>query len=131
MKLLMVALIPLLAGCDDPQMRSNVTSQADQLASVSQHMTALEGRVSTLEQTLRRQQQETASWTLWQVIEASNAGYPQAFSAYSSKSDCVSAAGSWSFPGGKLVSQDPAIYQLKSYRVRMECLPVGTQPYAH
>jgi len=82
-----------------------------------------------LEQTLQRQQ--VANWTLWQVNEAVNAGYPQAFSAYSSKADCLSAAGGWSYPGGTVVAQDPIIFQLKGYRIRLECLPVGTSPYAH
>lgn len=119
-----------LTGCD-PQLPSKVQGQADELVSVNQRMTILESRLLTLEQTVQRQQQSVGNWTLWQVIEAINAGYPQALSAYSSKSECLSGAASWTFPGGKVVSQDPAIFQMKGYRVRLECLPVGTTPYAH
>jgi hypothetical protein len=32
------------------------------------------------------------NWTLWQVSEAINAGYPLAMSAYASKNDCLAAA---------------------------------------
>jgi len=130
MRLLILALATLLTGCD-PQLPSKVTAQAEELNSFKQRMTALEDRMSTLEQTIQRQQQSVGNWTLWQVTEAINAGYPQALSAYSSKPECLSAAGSWSFPGGKIVAEDPVIFQLKGYRVRLECLPVGTTPYAH
>jgi hypothetical protein len=128
MKLLILTLAASLMGCDQ-QLPSKVAAQADELASTNQRMAALEGRMLGLEQTLQRQQ--VANWTLWQVNEAVNAGYPQAFSAYSSKADCLSAAGGWSYPGGTVVAQDPIIFQLKGYRIRLECLPVGTSPYAH
>jgi hypothetical protein len=94
-------------------------------------MTTLEERMSTLEQTVKTEKKEAGNWTLWQVTDAINAGYPQALSAYSSKSDCLAAAGTWNFSGGKVVAQDPVIIELKGYRVRLECLPVGTTPYAH
>jgi hypothetical protein len=87
--------------------------------------------MSAVEQAIQRQQQSVGNWTLWQVTEAINAGYPQALSAYSSKTECLSAAGGWTFPGGQIVAADPVIFQLKGYRVRLECLPVGTTPYAH
>jgi hypothetical protein len=130
LKFLPLAFAASLTGCD-PQLPSKVTAQADELASISQRMTTLEGRISTLEQSLQRQQQSVGNWTLWQVNEAINAGYPQALSAYSSKPECLSAASGWSFPGGKVVAEDPTIFQLKGYRIRLECLPVGTTPYAH
>ena len=98
-------------------------------ASINQHFSELEARVSTLE--LQAKQHPAGNWTLWLVSEALNAGYPQALSAYPSKDECVTAAASWSFPGGTVVSQDPAIIQLKGYRVRLECLPVGVSPYGH
>jgi type II secretory pathway component PulJ len=107
----------------------NVAAQSDELAALNQRMAALEGRMSTLEQSVQRQQQSVGNWTLWFVSEALNAGYPQALSAYSSKSDCLNASRNW--VGGKLVAEDPAIFQFKGYRVRYECLPVGTTPYAH
>src|SRR5260370_5642911 len=43
-----------------------------------------------------RQQQVVGHWTLWQVSEALNSGYPQALSAYSSKNECLTGAGGWS-----------------------------------
>jgi hypothetical protein len=130
MKLLILAVPALLAGCD-PQLPSKVTAQAKELKSIDQRMTALEGRISTLEQTVERQQKDAGNWILWQVIEAANAGYPQALSAHPSKSDCLTAAGTWSYPLGTVVSQDPVIFKFKAYRIRLECLPVSTQPYAH
>ena len=130
MRLVILTLASLLTGCD-PQLPSKVAAQADALASINQRMTVLEGRMSALEQTIQRQQQSVGNWTLWQVTEAINSGYPQAMSAYPSKTECLSAAGSWTFPGGKIVAADPFIFQLKGYRVRLECLPVGTTPYAH
>jgi hypothetical protein len=130
MRLKILTVAALLTGCDS-QLPSKVASQADEFASVNQRMTALESRMSTLEQTIQKQQQSMGNWTMWQVTEAINAGYPQALSAYPSKPECLSAAGSWTFPGGKIVAEDPIIFQLKGYRVRLECLPVGTTPYAH
>jgi hypothetical protein len=130
MRSLILTFAALLTGCD-PQLPSKVTAQADELASIKQRMTTLEGSVSMLEQTLQKQQQSAGNWTLWQVTEAINAGYPQALSAYSSKPECLSAASGWTFPGSKVVAEDPVIFQLKGYRVRLECLPVGTTPYAH
>src|SRR5665213_421464 len=115
MRLLILTLAALLMGCDQ-QLPSKVTAQADELASINQRMAALEGRMSALEQTLQRQQHEAANWTLWQVTEAVNGGYPQAFSAYSSKNECLTAATGWTFPGGTVVAQDPTIFQLKGYR---------------
>ena len=130
MKFLIWMFAAFLVGCD-MQPRSNGAAQSEELASINRRTTALEGRASALEQAVQRQQQAVGNWTLWQVSEAINAGYPQAFSAYSSKSECVTAAGGWNYPGGKVVAQDPTIWQLKGYRVRLECLPVGTTPYAH
>ncbi len=121
----------LAAGCD-PQLPAKVTAQADELVSLKQRVGALEVNTSALEQSLQKlQQSPPGNWTLWQVNESFNAGYPQALSAWASKHECVYAAGQWSYPGGKLVSEDPNIFQLKGYRVRLECLPAGTQPYAH
>lgn len=130
MKFLTLVLAASLTGCD-PQLPSKVSGQADELATVKQRVTVLEGRIATLEQNIQRQQQSVGNWTLWQVTEAINSGYPQALSAYASKPECLSGAGSWSFPGGKVVSQDPTIFQFKGYRIRLECLPVGTMPYGH
>jgi hypothetical protein len=86
--------------------------------------------VAAIEQSEKMQQQAVGNWTLWQVSDEANAGYPQALSAYSSKNECLASTARWSFPGGKLVSSDPAIFQMKGYRVRLECLPAGTNPYA-
>lgn len=97
-KFLAFASLVLLTSCN-PQQSSKVTAQADQLASMNQRMTALEGRISALELTVQTQQMEAGNWTLWQVTEGTHAGYPQAFSAYASRSDCLTAAGGWSFPG--------------------------------
>lgn len=130
MKILALALAALAAGCD-PQLPSKVSAQADELAALKQRIGALEVNASALEQSVQKQQQSVGNWTLWQVSEALNAGYPQAFSAYSSKSDCLVAAAGWSYAGGKVVGQDPIIWQLKGYLMRLECLPAGTQPYAH
>lgn len=130
-KFLTLAFAALLAACD-PQLPAKVSAQADQLAVVNQRVATLEGRVSAMEQSVQKQQQSPpGNWTLWQVNEAINAGYPQALSAYSSKPECMTAAASWSYPGGKVVSEDPVIWQLKGYRVRFECLPVGINPYGH
>jgi hypothetical protein len=131
MKFLILTFAALLVGCD-PQLPSKVSAQSDQLATINQRMTALEGRMSTLEQSA--QKPTAGSWILWQVIEAVNAGYPQAMGGYSSKGECTTAADSWTYPDGKatkLAFQDPIIFQMKGYRVRLECLPVGTTPYAH
>jgi hypothetical protein len=131
MKFLALALAALVAGCD-PQLPSKVSAQADELASLKQRVGALEVNTSALEQSVQKlQQAPPGNWTLWQVSEAANAGYPQALSAFSSKSECLTAAGNWTFPEGKVVSVDPTIWQLKAYRVRLECLPVGVNPYAH
>jgi hypothetical protein len=129
MRLRILTVTVLLTGCD-PQLPSKVASQGDELASINQRMTALESRTVTLEQTIQKQQQSMGNWIMWQVTEAINAGYPQALSAYPSKAECLSTANMWTFPGGKIVSDDPVIFQLKSYRVRLQCLPVGTTPYA-
>lgn len=120
----LAALAILLTGCDT-QLPSKVAAQSDEVASLNQRMSALEDRVSTLEK------QPAGHWILWQVSEAFNAGYPQALSAYSSKPDCSTAAERWSYPGGKVVGQDPVIFQMRGYRIRLECLPTGTNPYAH
>jgi hypothetical protein len=134
MKFLTLVFAVSLTGCD-PQLPSKVSAQADELASLKQRVGTLEVNTSALEQSLqtiqRQQQAPPGNWTLWQVTEALNAGYPQALSAYPSKSDCLTAAAGWTFSGGKVVSQDPTIIQLKDYRVRLECLPVGVNPYAH
>jgi hypothetical protein len=131
MKLLALSLAALAAGCD-PQLPSKVTAQADELASLKQRVGALEVNASALGQSVQKLEQAPAgNWTLWQVSEAANGGYPQALSAYSSKGDCLAAAGNWTFPDGKVVSVDPTIWQLKAYRVRRDCLPVGVNPYAH
>lgn len=119
MKYLLLTFAVLLVGCNTQQDSNN------------QRITALEGRVSALEQTVQKQQQAVGNWILWQVSEAFDAGYPQALSAYSSKKECLTGAAAWSFPGGTVVAQDPTIFQLKGYRIRLECLPVGTSPYAH
>jgi hypothetical protein len=129
-KFLTLMFAALLAGCD-PQLPAKVTAQADELASLKQRVGTLEVNTSALEQSVQKQQQSVGNWTLWQVSEAFNAGSPQAFSAYSSKSECLTASAGWSYPGGKRVAEDPTIWQLKGYRMRLECLPAGTQPYAH
>lgn len=128
------ALATLLSGCDSQQweqLPSKVSTQADELASMKRQMAVLENRVSTLEQAIQAQQKSVGNWTLWQVNEAVNAGYPRAFSAYPSKTECLAAASEWTFPGGEAVSDDPRIFQFKGYRIVLECLPVGTTPYAH
>jgi hypothetical protein len=130
MKFVILILAAFLVGCD-MQPRPNSGAKSEELAAIDQRMTALEGHISVLEQTIQKQQQAVGNWTLWQVSEALNSGYPQALSAYFSKTECLTAAGSWAFPGGKVVAQDPTIFQLKGYRIRLECLPVGTTPYAH
>jgi hypothetical protein len=131
MRLLMLTCAALLAGCD-PQLPSKVAAHSDELASTKQRLGALEVRMSALEQSVQRQQQAPpGNWTLWFVSEALNAGYPQALSAYSSKDECSAVAANWSLPGGTVIGRDPATFQLKGYRVRLECLPVGTTPYAH
>jgi hypothetical protein len=131
MKFLALALAALAAGCD-PQLPSKVSAQADELASLKQRVGALEVSASALEKSAQKlQQSPPGNWTLWQVNEAINAGYPQAFSAYSAKSECLTAAAGWSYAGGKRVAEDPTIWEMKGYRMRLECLPAGTQPYAH
>lgn len=130
MKFSILMFAAFLVSCD-LQPHSNAGGQSNELASIHQRLTVLEGRISAVEQAVQRQQQAGGSWTLWQVSDAFNSGYPRALSAYSSKSECLTAAASWSIPGGKVVAQDPIIFQLKGYRVSMECLPVGTTPYAH
>jgi len=128
MKFLALALAALAAGCD-PQLPSKVSAQADELASLKQRVGSLEANTSALEQSVQKlQQAPPGNWTLWQVSKAIAAGYPQALSAFASKHECVYAAGQWSFPGGKLVSEDPNIWQLKGNRMRLECLPASTQP---
>jgi hypothetical protein len=112
-------------------MHSDVAAQAAELASINRSITSLETRIAALEKSAQRQEQASAHWTLWQVTEAVNAGYPTALAAYFAKGECVTAASEWSFAGGTAVSQDPTIFQLKGYRIRLECLPVGTTPYAH
>jgi hypothetical protein len=100
MRLLMLTLAALLTGCD-AQLHPNAAAQSDELASTNQRLGALEVRLSALEQSVQRQQQSApGNWTLWQVSEAFNAGYPQAQSAYSGKNDCLTAAAGWTFPGG-------------------------------
>jgi len=131
MRILIMTFAALLVGCD-PQLPSKVSAQADELTSLKQRVETLEVNTSALEQSVQKlQQSPPGNWTLWQVNESFNAGYPQAFSAYSSKSDCLGAADRLTYPGGKLVSVDPHVFQMKGYRVRLECLPVGVNPYAH
>jgi len=132
MKLLMLTFAALLTGCD-AQPHSNVAAKPDELASINQRLGVLQARMSALERSVQTlQQTPPGNWTLWQVAEGINAGYPQALSAYSGKSDCFTAAAGWTFPGGvKVVAADPVIVQLKGYRIRLECLPVGVNPYAH
>jgi hypothetical protein len=129
-KFLALVFVASLAGCD-PQLPSKVSAQAGELAATNQRLGALEVRMSALEQTVQTHQQSVGNWTLWQVNESLNAGYPQAFSAYSSKTECLSTARTWSYAGGKVVLDDPIIFQFKGFRVRLECLPTGTTPYAH
>jgi hypothetical protein len=151
MRLAILAFAALFAGCD-AQLHPNAP-QSDELASTNKRVGALEVRLSALEQTAQSQQQSAqkleqstqkleqllqslqrsppGNWTLWQVSEAVTAGYPQALSAYHGKSECLSAASGWSYPGGKAVGQDPVIFQFNGYRIRLECLPVGVNPYAH
>lgn len=124
-RVLALIVVASAVGCD-PHANSKM---AEQQADINLRVSVLETRVSTLE--LQAKQHPAGNWTLWQVSEALNAGYPQALSAYSSKDECVTAAGSWSFPGGTVLSQDPTIFQLKGYRIRLECLPVGVSPYGH
>lgn len=125
MKLLLVIFAALpLTGCD-LQSDSAAATKAE-LASINQHIATLSARISMLENTVRTQR--TSDWILWQV---NGSTYPQAFSGYTSKSECLVAAGSWTFPGGKQVSQDPDVFQMKGSRVSMECLPIGVKPYAH
>jgi hypothetical protein len=128
MKLLVFAIALLLAGCD-AQLGSNAATQAE-LASLNQHMAALDARMSSIEQTMQTRQ-PSGNWILYYVSEALNAGYAQAWSAYPSKADCLTAAGVWTFPGSKVVALDPVTFQMKGYRIRLECLPAGTTPYAH
>ena len=129
MRLLVLTLAALLAGCD-AQLHPN--AQSDELASLKQRVGTLEVNLSALEQSVQKlQKAPPGNWTLWQVSEEFNAGYPQALSAYPSKNDCLTAAAGWTYPGGKVVAQDPTIIQLKGYRIRLECLPVGVNPYAH
>jgi hypothetical protein len=128
--LLLLTLAALLTACD-VQPHSN-PAQSDELASIKQRVGTLEVNVSALVQSVQKlQQSPPGTWTLWQVTEAINAGYPQALTAYSSKNECTSAAAGWSLPGGKVVNSDPTIIQMKGFRVRFECLPVGVNPYAH
>jgi hypothetical protein len=126
MKFLILTFAVVVAGCDAQQ-------HSEQLASLNQRVTALEGRMSSLQQAVQKQQEAPDHWVLWEVSEAPNGGYPAALSGYSSKAECMADAGSWKWPGSSstIVSQDPVIYQLKAYRVRMECLPIGVTPYSH
>jgi hypothetical protein len=131
MRLLALTLVALLAGCD-PQLPSKVTAQADEISGLKQRVGTLEVNVSALEQSVQKQQQSPPGhWTLSQVNEAFNSGAPAALSAYAEKNECLAAAADWTYPGGTVISRDPTIFQLKGYRVRMECLPVGVNPYAH
>ena len=129
-KLLTLVFVASLTGCD-PQLPSKVTAQADEIVSLKQRLGILEVNVSVLEQSVQKQQASVGNWTLWQVTDALNGGYPRALSAYPSKNDCLTASAGWTFPGGKLVAGDPTIVRFKGYNVYLECLPVGTQPYAH
>ena len=124
MKFLLLLFAALLTGCD-AQLGSNAATQSE-LASINQNVAALDARMSTVEQTVKRQ--SSGDWILWQV---NGTAYPQALSGYSTKRECLAAAAAWTFPGGKQVSQDPDIFQLKNYRVSMECLPIGVRPYDH
>lgn len=130
MRSFILTIATLLAGCD-PQLPNKVAAQSEQLAETNKRLGTLEVNLSALEQTVQKQQQSAANWTLWQVSEAFNAGYPQAFSAYATKDECLIGAGTWNYPGGTIVGRDPVIWQLKGYRIRLECLPVGVSPYAH
>jgi hypothetical protein len=131
MKFLAPMFVICLTACD-PQLPAKVAAQSDDVASLKHRVGTLEVNISALEQSVQKlQQSPPGSWTLWQVSEAINAGYPQTFSAYSSKSDCLAAAAGWTYKGGKVVGQDPIIWQLKGYRIRLECLPAGVNPYAH
>jgi hypothetical protein len=130
MRLLILTFAALLAGCD-AQLHPNA-AQSDELASIKQRVGTLEVNMSALEQSVQKlQQAPPGNWTLWEVSEALNGGYPQALSAYPSKNECLTDATGWTFPGGKVVAKDPTIFQLKGYRIRLECLPVGVNPYAH
>jgi hypothetical protein len=53
MRLLILTLAALLTGCD-PQLPSKVAAQADELASIKQRMTVLEGRMSYIPRLLGR-----------------------------------------------------------------------------
>jgi hypothetical protein len=128
MKFVVLTFAVLLTGCD-AQLGSDAAIQA-QLASLNQRMATLDARMSAFEQT-NQQDRSPGNWVLYYVSEALNSGYAQAWSAYPSKADCLTAAAAWSFPGGKMVAQDPVVIQMKGYRIRLECLPVGTTPYAH
>ena len=131
MRLLAFAATVLLAGCDG-QLHPTAPGQSEELASANQRVNALEARLSALEQTVQNQQQAPrGNWTQWRVNKGINGGYPRALSSYSSKSECLSAAASWLYTGGKIIAQDPVIYQLKDSQVTYECLPVGVNPYAH
>lgn len=125
MKFLVLTFAVLLTGCG-AQPGSNAATQSE-LASINQHMAALETRMATLEQSVQKDR-PGGTWILWQVTQSV---YPQAMSGYPSKADCLIAVSGWSVPGGKLISQDPSIFQLKKSRVWLECLPIGVKPYAH
>jgi hypothetical protein len=96
MKFLRWMFAAFLVGCDT-QPGSSGAAQSEELASINQLTTALEERISALEQAVQRQQQAVGNWTLWQVSEAINSGYPQALSAYSSKNECLTAAAAGPF----------------------------------
>lgn len=119
-------LILVLTSCDALPNPEKET-QRDQV------IAKLENRVSQLERQTafvpsQAKARTTGDWIIWYQEEGLNAGYPRAQSAYSSKEDCLAAAGQWTIPNGKRASYDPVIIRNKSDGIILRCLPTGIDP---
>jgi len=121
-----VGLILVLTSCDS---LPNPAKEAQRDKAIAK----LEDRVSQLERQAalvpsQSNARTTGDWIMWYQEEGINAGYPQAQSAYSSKENCLAAAGQWTIPNGKLAANDPVIIRNKSQGIILRCLPTGIDP---
>lgn len=128
--LLLLLSAMVLAACsqlfDPPDNATKLAALQKQLSQITSDVAKLEIQVGSLRTA------SSGEWVLWysemnlQNSLISSGITPQ--SAYPTKEECLTAAQTWSLPGGKVIGLDPYVIETKTIQVMYRCLPRDIKP---
>lgn len=105
------------------------TQTAQAINQLSEKLNGLEARLTKVESTAASRGEP---WILWHaeinLTNPLNGVWPTAEAGYPTKEGCLTGAGRWSLPDGKQMGDDPVIWQSKTWRLTVRCLPKGVDP---